>query len=147
MNLLEIKNMTMRFGGLVAVDDLSFLVRQEEVVGLIGPNGAGKTTSIDCISGFHSSVEGEIRLTDKNIAGVAPNKIASMGLSRTFQLTDLFGNCTVLDSVMTGLHLSTKPSFWDAVLLSAGNRKEHNARQQAMEILQTLGMESEYRKI
>ena len=112
MPLLEIQNMTMRFGGLKAVDDLSFYVDENEVVGLIGPNGAGKTTSINCIAGFFKPVSGKVLLRGKDITGLEPHQIASCGLSRTFQLTDLFGRSTVLDSVMTGLHLKIKPGSY-----------------------------------
>lgn len=143
MPILEVRDLSMRFGGLWAVDDLSFHVEEQEVVGLIGPNGSGKTTTINCIAGFYHPPRGEVLLREKDITGMEPHRIAALGLSRTFQLTNLFGRCTVLDSVMTGLHLRLRPSLSDALWPQKGNKSEKKAREMAMEILDFVGLVSE----
>jgi len=143
MPILEVNNLSMRFGGLWAVNDLSFYVEEQEVVGLIGPNGSGKTTTINCIAGFYHPVTGEVLLRQRDITGMEPHRIAALGLSRTFQLTNLFGRCTVLDSVMTGMHLKLRPNLWDALWPQKGNKTEKRAKEMAMNILDFVGMVSE----
>jgi branched-chain amino acid transport system ATP-binding protein len=100
--LLEVKNLTKSFGGLVAVNDLEFSVDEGEVVGLIGPNGSGKTTSFHLINGFLQPDRGEIFFADKNITGLKPNKVCHEGIARTFQLTKPFAGLTALQNVMVG---------------------------------------------
>jgi branched-chain amino acid transport system ATP-binding protein len=100
--LLEVKNLTKSFGGLVAVNDLEFSVDEGEVVGLIGPNGSGKTTSFHLINGFLQPDRGEIFFADKNIIGLKPNKVCHRGIARTFQLTKPFAGMTALQNAMVG---------------------------------------------
>lgn len=141
MSILEVKGMTMAFGGLIAVSDLSFSVADNEVVGLIGPNGSGKSTVINCISGFHTPRSGEVLLSGQNIIGLKPHQIAALGLSRTFQLTNLLPKQTVLDNVLTGMHLHAGETFWDAMAHSQrGNKKERRLLDKAMALLDFLGM-------
>jgi branched-chain amino acid transport system ATP-binding protein len=100
--ILEVRNLTKAFGGLVALNSLDLLVREGEILGLIGPNGSGKTTSFNLISGFLKPDSGEIRFNGGTIAGLKPHRICQMGLARTFQLTRPFAGMTALQNVMIG---------------------------------------------
>ena len=144
MKLLEVKNMSKLFGGLVAVDNLNLRVGEGELVGLIGPNGSGKTTTLNCIAGFHSPTTGEIVFKGENITGLKPHQVAARHLSRTFQLTTLFPKMTVLQCVMTGLHMTIGTNIWAVVVPSRGsNRKENIFRDEALAILDFVGLTSE----
>ena len=98
--LLETRRLTKRFGGLVAVDELSLTIRDGEIRGLIGPNGSGKTTTINLVSGLYRADAGEIRLSGDRIDGLRPHDITRRGVARTFQIPKLFGNMTVLENVL-----------------------------------------------
>jgi len=102
MRLLEASGVTVRFGGLVAVNDVNFHVEKDEIVGLIGPNGAGKTTFFNAISGFRNPDAGAVSFEGVNILGLRPHKISRMGMSRTFQIVKPFPEMSVLDNVMMG---------------------------------------------
>jgi branched-chain amino acid transport system ATP-binding protein len=102
---LVIKGLSKRFGGLRAVQDVSFSVRENETVALIGPNGAGKTTSFHLITGFHRADSGSVQAFGQEIAGLKPHEICALGLARTFQVAKPFGAMTVLANVMTGAFL------------------------------------------
>jgi len=144
MKLLELKTMSKLFGGLIAVDNLSLEVGEQELVGLIGPNGSGKTTTLNCIAGFYPPSKGEILFKGENISGLKPHKIASRGLARTFQLTTLFPRVTVLQCVMTGLHMAIRTNIWDVVApIRGGNQKENIVRDEALAILDFVGLTSE----
>jgi ABC-type branched-subunit amino acid transport system ATPase component len=104
--LLEVRNLTVRYGGVVAVDDVSFSVPEGQIVGLIGPNGAGKTTTIDALCGFHSC-EGTVLLQGRDIGGCSPHVRASLGLARTFQLAGVSDDLTVAENVQVGQHRSS----------------------------------------
>ncbi|HOK40071.1 MAG TPA: ABC transporter ATP-binding protein [bacterium] len=110
-NLLEIKNLTKSFGGLIAVNNVSFVVREGIIKSIIGPNGAGKTTLFNLISGFYKSDDGEIIFKNQKINKLKPFQIAKKKIIRTFQNIKLFSNMTVLENIMTGLHLSGKSGF------------------------------------
>jgi branched-chain amino acid transport system ATP-binding protein len=99
--ILEIKNLTRRFGGLVAVNNLEFSINAGEIVALIGPNGAGKTTAFSMISGFQKPDAGSIIFDNRDITGLPPHLIAERGLARSFQIVEIFANMTVLDAVTT----------------------------------------------
>ena len=101
MAILEIKNLTRRFGGLVAVNDLEFSINAGEIVALIGPNGAGKTTAFSMISGFQKPDAGRIIFDNRDITGLPPHLIAERGLARSFQIVEIFADMTVLDAVTT----------------------------------------------
>ena len=102
---LVIKDLSKRFGGLRAVQDVSFTVRENETVALIGPNGAGKTTSFHLITGFHRADSGSVEAFDRQIVGLKPHQVCALGLARTFQVAKPFGAMTVLANVMTGAFL------------------------------------------
>src|SRR5271156_5380024 len=104
MALLEIDALSVRFGGVAAVTDVSLVVNAGEIHGIIGPNGAGKTSLINAITGMVTAQSGSIRFADKEIAGTAPHVISSSGLGRTFQHVELFGDRSVFDNVLTGFY-------------------------------------------
>ena len=105
MKLLEVNNVSKRFGGLTANQDVSFTVDTGQVVGLIGPNGAGKTTMFNCVAGFFAPTEGSIVLNGKNIAGLQPEACARAGVARTFQIARTFTSMTACENVMTAAML------------------------------------------
>lgn len=102
MALLEVRRLTKRFGGLVALDDVSFNVEKGEIVGLIGPNGAGKTTLFNCVTGFYEPDSGEIHFDGHNICGLKPHETCLKGIARTFQIVKAFHSMRVMESVTTG---------------------------------------------
>ncbi|HNV35362.1 MAG TPA: ABC transporter ATP-binding protein, partial [Bacillota bacterium] len=105
MSELVVKNVTKRFGGLTAVNDVSFTVRGGEILGLIGPNGAGKTTLFSCLTGFHRPDGGSVEFEGRDIAGWSPNNICSIGIARTFQVVQILQGMTVLENVQVGAFL------------------------------------------
>src|SRR5665648_294173 len=132
--ILEVCNTTKSFGGLKAVNDLSFEVRQGEIVSLIGPNGSGKTTTFNVISGLYEPASGDILLQGESVAGLRPDQVHERGISRTFQSLRLFANMTVLDNVLVGMHTRTKAGVVAAMLrLPSVRREEAVARAKAQE--------------
>jgi branched-chain amino acid transport system ATP-binding protein len=106
--LLEVSNLTKRFGGLVANDGVSFSLAQGEILGLIGPNGAGKTTLFNSVAGFFAPTSGSIRLDGAPVAGLPPEQMAARGVARTFQIVRIFRSMTVLENAMVGAMLRTR---------------------------------------
>ena len=104
-NILKLSSMTMRFGGVVAIDNFSLDVNKSEIVSIIGPNGAGKTTCFNCITGIYQPTSGNIEFNNKSIVNLKPNTIVEMGISRTFQNIRLFKNLTVFENVLIAVHL------------------------------------------
>ena len=107
MEILNVKNLTMKFGNLTAVDDVSLSVRQGEIVGLIGPNGAGKTTFFNCLTGYLNPRSGSVRFENHDITGLRPNKICKAGLARTFQIVQVFKDMTTWENVIVGAFCRT----------------------------------------
>lgn len=127
--VIDIKALTMTFGGLKAVDQVDLDVREGEIVGLIGPNGAGKTTFFNCITGIYPPVEGDIYLippgkNSDRINGLKPNKITSKGMARTFQNIRLFQNMTALENVMVGRHCRTSAGVLGAIFRGPRTKAE-----------------------
>ena len=114
--VLEVKNLQIAFGGVKAVDGLSFAAREKEIIAVIGPNGAGKTSAFNCITGFYKPTSGSIVLNGNDITGKRPADIAAAGISRTFQNLRLFPDLTVLDNVRAGMHLYGGQNWADAIL-------------------------------
>ncbi|MFP1629637.1 ABC transporter ATP-binding protein [Streptomyces sp. 5K101] len=114
--MLEVLALQMAFGGVRALDGLSFSIGGGEIVSVIGPNGAGKTSAFNCVSGFYRPSGGTVRLAGQEVTGLRPSAIAARGLARTFQNLRLFGELSVLDNVRAGTHLWSKQSFLDALL-------------------------------
>ena len=111
MGILKIDNVTMRFGGVVAVDALNIDVEKGRIEALIGPNGAGKTTAFNVITGVYAPTSGSVYFNDEKITGLTPDKITRKGIARTFQNIRLFKNLTVLDNILIANHLHIKSSF------------------------------------
>jgi branched-chain amino acid transport system ATP-binding protein len=141
MPLLEVKNLSKRFGGLQAVMEVSFTVEQGSVKAVIGPNGAGKTTLFNLVSGFLIPDSGSIVYRDAPIHGKSPHEIAAQGLSRTFQHIRLFAHMTALENVMVGRHVRSRAGFVAGMLnLPWTGREEREIRDKALEIMTFLGI-------
>ena len=140
--LLELKGLTKRFGGLAAVNNVSFKVREGGISGLIGPNGAGKTTIFNLITGVYKVTEGEIHFQGKPIHNQEPYKIACGGVTRTFQNIRLFKNLSVFDNVYTACHLAAKYSLFTSVLrLPLYWKEEQRLKEKARSLLAIMGLE------
>lgn len=145
-NILEIRNLSINFGGLKAVDNLSFEVRNKEIFGLIGPNGAGKTTVFNCITQFYKPTEGEVIYRNRegiaeNLVGQKVHNIIRKGLVRTFQNVELIQELSVIDNVLVGAHIDFKKGIFAQALKLPGARKEERLmRQKAMEVLEFMGI-------
>ncbi|MEJ5902563.1 ABC transporter ATP-binding protein [Ochrobactrum teleogrylli] len=140
--ILEFKNVIKRFGGVSAVDGLSAHMRKGSVHGLIGPNGAGKTTLINLITGLYHPTEGEIHFEGKALQNMAPQKIAELGISRTYQNVRLFSGMTALEQVMTGCYLSREVSLFSSFLgLPWARTAWKRTRDHAMHLLKRVAMD------
>ena len=137
--MLEVRNLTRSFGGLVAISELSFSVGENEIRGLIGPNGAGKTTTFNVISGFYPPSAGHVRFRGEDISGMRTSAIAARGLVRTFQATTLFQELTVMQNVLVGCHLQARADSFRA-LIGADRRREAAARDKSLDILDFFGL-------
>jgi branched-chain amino acid transport system ATP-binding protein len=122
--LLELDAVTLAFGGLKAVEDLSIEVREGEIVSVIGPNGAGKTTLFNLITGVYEPTAGDIRIGGESVVGQAPHQIAGMGIARTFQTLRLFINMTVKENVLAATYGQTSARMWQSVLRTPKARRE-----------------------
>lgn len=143
MALLEISGLTKRFGGLAAVDDLNFTVKQGELLSIIGPNGAGKTTLFNLMTGFYKPTSGKIVFKDKDITKYKPYQVTRCGISRTFQLTSIYSESTVLENLIVGQALHAKSGMWSSVLgIPKANREVKKIRNKAEEILSFVGLEN-----
>ncbi len=141
MSLLEVKNISKRFGGLQAVKDVSFGVEQGCIKAVIGPNGAGKTTLFNLVSGFLAPDDGSILFRDAPIHGKNPHEIAVRGLSRTFQHIRLFAHMTALENVMVGRHVKSRAGFVAGMLnLPWTGREEQEVRERALEMMTFMGI-------
>ena len=144
MALLEVRNLTKHFGGLSALDGLTFDIHEGEILGLIGPNGAGKTTVFNMITGTLRQTSGEIRFMGRKITGLKPNKIAGLGAVRTFQVTTLFGDMSVIQNVILGSHQKSRIGFWGALWNTRFTRNmEIESREEAKRILEFMGLKDQ----
>lgn len=144
MALLEVKQLSKHFGGLTAVGDVTMALEMGELVGLIGPNGAGKTTLFNLLTGVYEPSEGAIVLNGQLLNGKSPDKIASLGLSRTFQNIRLFKNMTVLENVLIGLANQGKSHFWSSLLrLPKFYQTEAALKEEALSLLARFQLEGE----
>jgi len=141
MFLLEVDSIRRCFGGLVALDEVSFPVQEGQIKGVIGPNGAGKTTLFHIVSGVLPPDEGEVRLHGRSITGMKPYRIAQLGVSRTFQSLSLFLNMSVIENVMVGRHCRTRQGWVSSALrLPMQQLEERAIRQAALEQLERMGL-------
>lgn len=142
MTLLSIENLGIDFGGLRAVDDVSFSVPSGQIISVIGPNGAGKTTLFNMISGIYRPARGRVVLDGRDVTGMPTHKLARMGLSRTFQNLQVFLQMTVLENVMAGRHLSEGVHVaTDLLGLPASRRRNRTSEAEAMKLLERVGLE------
>jgi ABC-type branched-subunit amino acid transport system ATPase component/ABC-type branched-subunit amino acid transport system permease subunit len=142
--MLEVRDVTIRFGGVVANNSVSYEVRPGEICGLIGPNGAGKTTNFNCVNGLLVPNSGSVRFMGGDITNTPVHDRARQGMARTFQLMRLFPRLTVFDNLMVGTHLQNASGFTSNLLMLGGTRKEDRRnRERVMEVLAMLGI-SEY---
>jgi branched-chain amino acid transport system ATP-binding protein len=140
--VLQVKGLSVRFGGLLAIQDLSFEVRQGEVLALIGPNGAGKTTAFNAITGYLAPTSGEIVFRGKTLKGFKSSDISAQGLVRTFQKTSLFAGRSALENILIGLHLRGRQTPLAILLgLPYVDREERELVAEARRILQFVGLE------
>ena len=138
-NVLHIEHLTMRFGGVVAVNDLSMDINQGEIVALIGPNGAGKTTAFNMVTGVYQPTEGRISLSGKDITGKRPDEITKLGVARTFQNIRLFSSMTVFDNVLTAHHLRRTSNFLTATF-RLNMAEEKKMRAETERLLKEVGL-------
>lgn len=140
-DILVVNDLGKQFGGIKAVDGLTFAVKEGDIHGVIGPNGAGKTTTFNLISGFYKPTYGSVRLFDEEISGLGMHKVARKGVIRTFQHSTLFAEMTVLDNVLVGTHMMYKPNLMAALF---GKEKviRNKAIERATEVLDFFGLES-----
>jgi branched-chain amino acid transport system ATP-binding protein len=140
--LLRVQDVAVRFGGIVALDGVSFDVAAGRIVGLIGPNGAGKTTLFNCISRLYPCERGDIAFAGRSLLGVPRHRIAALGIGRTFQNLALFRSMSVLENVMVGRHSRSRGGFFAAaVRLPYATRADVEARDKARELLALLDLE------
>jgi branched-chain amino acid transport system ATP-binding protein len=143
-DIMVIRNLTVKFGGLVALDDVSFTIKRGEILGLIGPNGAGKTTCFNAMTGVYKPTSGEVLLEGQSIGGKVRHRITRLGLARTFQNIRLFGEMTALENVVVGLDARHKTSVIGALLrLPRHGREERTAIVRAMALLEFVGIADE----
>jgi branched-chain amino acid transport system ATP-binding protein len=139
--LLELDHVSKRFGGLLAVSNVTFSLDRGEILSMIGPNGAGKTTAFNCITGLFPITSGSIKLDGDSIAGVPPHRITKLGVARTFQNIRLFAFMTAVDNVMVGAHWWMKERVWEGALRTGrARREERSVEQRALELLDLLGL-------
>ena len=142
-NLLEARHIDKRFGGLVALSDVSMTIRRGEIFGLIGPNGAGKTTLFNVLTGLYRPDDGEFRFDSHNLVGLKPYRVVLHGIARTFQNIRLFQNMTAIENVMVGRHARTRAGALGAILRGKRTLEEEAAiRKRAKELLDYVGIGS-----
>lgn len=141
MALLDVGDVRVRFGGIVALDDASFEVDDGQICGLIGPNGAGKTTLFNVVSRLYTPSHGRVVFDGHDLLAMPPHEIAGVGIARTFQNVGLFPTMTVLENVMVGAHPRTRADFLTTVLKLPGvRREEHGLRARCISILERLSL-------
>jgi len=141
MAILEVRNVSQEFGGLLALDRLSVAVERGEIFGLIGPNGAGKTTLFNLISGIYRPTSGEVYFQDRCINGFKPHRVAKVGIGRTFQNVRLFKKLSALDNVRVGMHSVSKAGFVSALLHTPwALREERSTREKSEFLLEMVGL-------
>ncbi|WP_455940848.1 ABC transporter ATP-binding protein [Helicobacter pullorum] len=141
MALLELENVSIAFGGLKAIDNVSFSIEEGTIFGLIGPNGAGKTTMFNIITANYKPTSGKVTFCGKDISRFKPNVIVNLGIARTFQNIRLFSSMSVLENVLIGLHNDAKYTFFEAMFrVGRYFREEKRIKNRAIELLEYLGM-------
>lgn len=140
--ILEVKDLSINFGGIKAVDQLNFHINEGEIIGLIGPNGAGKTTVFNMLTGIYKPTSGQIIWKGENIEGLPPQDIVKKGMARTFQNIRLIGDMRVIENVLIGSHIDTDYKLFDSILENKRFKTEEDkVTKKAIEILKALNME------
>lgn len=148
MHLLEVRSLSKHFGGIRAIEDISFAAMGEVIVSIIGPNGAGKTTLFNCLTGFMKPTRGSILLSERDISAISPAGINRLGIARTFQNIRLFREMTVIENVMVSQHAMIHYGLLASLLRTpAFRRSEKNVRERSFEYLELLGLEEYADKI
>jgi branched-chain amino acid transport system ATP-binding protein len=143
--ILQLEEITLRFGGLTALDAVSFEIREGEILGLIGPNGAGKTTCFNVLTGVYQATSGIVRFDGAQLGAMKRHDITKLGIARTFQNIRLFRSMTVLENVMVGADVHSKVGFFDALLRTPRHRRtEKQALADAKEILGIVGISARH---
>ena len=146
MGFFKITDLSISFGGLKALQNISFEIEKGEIFSIIGPNGAGKTTLFNCINGLYPPCGGEIFLNGKNIVGKKPHQIAQMGIARTFQNIELFNNMNTMENIMLGRHLFMKTGLFRGMFMwgknSFAGKEEKIHREKVEEIIELLDLQS-----
>ncbi len=141
--LLEFSNVSLSFKGVKALSDISFTVDEGELFAVIGPNGAGKTSTFNCLNGVYKPQEGDIRWRGESIIGVRPDRIAALGIARTFQNIELFAHMTVLENIALGRHVRTEVGWLSgAVWFGKAKREEMANRAKVEDIIDLLEIEA-----
>lgn len=141
--MLKVENLTLNFGGLYANNDISLTVKDGSITGLIGPNGAGKTTFFNAISGVYKPTSGKVIFQGTDISGLEPYRISHLGMTRTYQVINIFKKMTVLENVMVGMHGQMKQGFFSSVLKTGKERAEEaRVRQEAYELLDFVNLKN-----
>ncbi len=139
--ILKVDHVTMQFGGVTAIDDLSFSIDKGTIYGLIGPNGAGKTTIFNIITGNLKPTKGKIIFQGEDITGIKPNKVVYKGIARTFQNIRLFKSMSVLDNILIGFDAQAKYSYFEAILrLPRYFKYEKEIKEKAYDLMETFGI-------
>jgi branched-chain amino acid transport system ATP-binding protein len=140
-SILATEKLTMRFGGLTAVNELDLDIREGEIHGIIGPNGAGKTTVFNCIMQSFRISSGKIFFRGERADGLTPDRVAALGISRTYQNIRLFRNITAIENLLVGMHLHLRSHWWGAVFNSRHTKRDEElAHEKAMKLLQFVGL-------
>jgi branched-chain amino acid transport system ATP-binding protein len=137
--LLRVSDLTLRFGGIIALAGVGLEIREGETVAVIGPNGSGKTSLFNCITGLYRPTSGAIAFKGESLLGLSPDRVTARGVARTFQNLRLFFNMTVLDNILLGRHLHFRKSLWAAALRL--RREEIRHRERCEEIIELLDLE------
>ena len=139
--LLEASGVTKRFGGVLALSEVTFRIDRGEIYGLIGPNGAGKTSLFNVLTGIYAPDAGDFRFDGQPLAGLKPHDVAARGIARTFQNIRLFANLSALENVMIGRHVRTEAGVWGAIFRDARTRaEERSIEKRAYELLEYVGV-------
>ncbi|MEA2449363.1 MAG: branched-chain amino acid transport system ATP-binding protein, partial [Thermoleophilaceae bacterium] len=143
-DLLTASHVSKVFGGLVAVEDVTFSIPRRSIVSIIGPNGAGKTTFFNMLTGLYKPSTGVVMFDGRNVTGARPDKIVKAGVARTFQNIRLFGTMTALENVMVGEHSRTKAGLIRSIIRTPGQRREEReSREKAIEQLRYVGLKED----
>lgn len=146
MSFFSVENLGISFGGLIALEGINFEMKKGEIYSIIGPNGAGKTTLFNCINGIYKPGQGSIQFEGKNIVGLKPDKIARLGIARTFQNIELFNKMNCMENIMLGRHIFLKTGIWRGGLMwgkrSFAGKEETRHRRKVEEIIDLLDLQS-----